>query len=75
MSDCLFCSIVAGEIPATVVHDTDASLAFRDISPQVSPAHVLVIPRVHHGHLAEAVAARPGDRRRCAGRLPPRRRG
>ena len=40
--DCLFCRIVAGEIPATVVHETDNTLAFRDIDPK-APTHVLVI--------------------------------
>lgn len=44
--DCLFCKIVAGQIPATVVHDTDEVLAFRDLNP-VAPMHVLVIPKRH----------------------------
>ena len=42
--DCLFCRIAAGEIPATVVHETDKTLAFRDIAPKAR-VHVLVIPR------------------------------
>ncbi|SNY35183.1 histidine triad (HIT) family protein [Paractinoplanes atraurantiacus] len=46
-TDCLFCRIVAGEIPATVVHETDTTLAFRDIDPK-APVHVLVIPKTHH---------------------------
>jgi len=46
-NDCLFCRIVAGEIPATVVHETATTLAFRDIDPK-APVHVLVVPRVHH---------------------------
>jgi histidine triad (HIT) family protein len=46
-NDCLFCRIVAGEIPATVVHETDTTLAFRDIDPK-APVHVLVIPKNHH---------------------------
>ena len=46
MSDCIFCKIIAGEIPATVVHETDDVLAFRDLGPQ-APTHVLVIPREH----------------------------
>jgi histidine triad (HIT) family protein len=56
MSDCLFCRIVAGEVPATVVHETPTTLAFRDIGPQ-APTHVLVIPREHHddvGALSDA---------------------
>ncbi len=58
MSDCLFCKIVAGEIPATVVEETATTVAFRDIAP-VSPTHVLVIPRLHVATLAEAVALDP----------------
>ncbi|MFN8169952.1 MAG: histidine triad nucleotide-binding protein [Candidatus Nanopelagicales bacterium] len=58
MSDCLFCRIVAGEIPATVVHETDAVLAFRDIAPQ-APTHVVVIPKEHHADVAELAAADP----------------
>ena len=46
-NDCLFCRIVAGEIPATVVHETATTLAFRDIDPK-APVHVLVVPRAHH---------------------------
>ena len=59
MSDCLFCRIVAGEIPATVVAETDRTVAFRDISPQ-APTHVLVVPREHHADLAACVDADPG---------------
>ena len=44
--DCLFCKIVAGEIPSDCVHEDDEIIAFRDISPQ-APSHVLVIPRRH----------------------------
>ncbi len=46
MSDCLFCKLVAGEIPAKVVAQTDRTLAFRDINP-AAPTHVLVIPKDH----------------------------
>ena len=45
-SDCLFCKIVAGEIPAELVYESDTAVAFRDINPQ-APTHVLVIPRKH----------------------------
>ena len=58
MSDCLFCRIVAGEVPATVVAETDRTIAFRDISPQ-APTHVLVVPRDHHADLAACVEADP----------------
>lgn len=59
---CLFCSIVAGEIPATVVYQNDELLAFRDINPQ-APTHVLVIPRTHRetpGDLGDADEALMG---------------
>jgi histidine triad (HIT) family protein len=46
MSDCLFCKIVAKEIPAKVVHEDADTLAFEDIQPQ-APLHALVIPRKH----------------------------
>jgi len=45
-SDCLFCKILAGEIPADLVYESDTAVAFRDINPQ-APTHVLVIPRKH----------------------------
>ena len=51
-SDCLFCKIAAGEIPADVVHTSDAVMAFRDINPK-APTHILIIPREH----MESVAA------------------
>jgi len=46
MSDCLFCKIVGGEIPADIVFQSDAAIAFRDINPQ-APTHILIIPRRH----------------------------
>ena len=58
MADCLFCRIVAGEVPATVVAETERTVAFRDIGPQ-APTHVLVIPREHHADVAAAVDADP----------------
>lgn len=50
---CLFCRIVAGEIPATIVAQNDACVAFRDVSPQ-APVHVLVVPREHVASLGAA---------------------
>lgn len=44
--DCLFCKIIAGEIPSTKVYEDDKILAFRDINPQ-APVHILVIPKEH----------------------------
>ena len=55
---CLFCRIVAGEVPATVVHDGPRTLGFRDLNPQ-APTHVLVIPKDHHANAAELAAADP----------------
>jgi histidine triad (HIT) family protein len=51
-SDCLFCRIVRGEIPAKLVAETDDCIAFRDIDPK-APTHVLIVPREHVGSLAE----------------------
>jgi histidine triad (HIT) family protein len=53
---CLFCRIVAGEIPAARVHEDDAVIAIRDIAPR-APTHVLVIPRDHVASAAELTAA------------------
>ena len=55
--DCLFCRIVAGEIPSDRVHEDDEVVAFRDINPQ-APTHVLAIPR---RHIADAAALTEGD--------------
>jgi histidine triad (HIT) family protein len=57
-ADCLFCRIVAGEIPATVVKEAERVLAFRDVTPQ-APTHVLVIPRKHHPNVAALAGADP----------------
>ncbi|KAF4409535.1 MULTISPECIES: histidine triad nucleotide-binding protein [Streptomyces] len=57
-ADCLFCKIVAGEVPATIVHETDTTVAFRDINPQ-APTHVLVIPKAHHRDAAALAEAEP----------------
>lgn len=58
VADCLFCSIVAGDIPADVVLSTDDVLAFRDIDPK-APTHVLVIPKAHHANAGELAGADP----------------
>lgn len=44
--DCLFCKIIAGDIPSTKVYEDDAVYAFRDIAPQ-APVHILVVPKTH----------------------------
>jgi histidine triad (HIT) family protein len=53
--DCIFCKIVAGEIPAAKIFEDDRAVAFRDINPQ-APTHALVIPRAHVASLNEASA-------------------
>jgi histidine triad (HIT) family protein len=58
MTDCLFCKIAAGEIPATTVYSDAQVVAFRDINPQ-APVHVLVIPKVHYPNIGEVAAADP----------------
>jgi len=57
---CLFCKIVAGDLPATVVREDEATLAFRDLDPQ-APTHVLVIPRHHVPDVAGLASERPED--------------
>ena len=52
MSDCLFCRIVAGQMPADVVYQDDAVLAFKDIYPK-APVHLLIIPRRHIASLMD----------------------
>ena len=46
MSDCIFCSIVKGDIPTSKIYEDDKVIAFNDISPQ-SPVHILIIPKEH----------------------------
>lgn len=56
--DCLFCKIVAGEIPAEIVHRTETTVAFRDLVPQ-APTHVLVIPVSHYPNAAALAEGEP----------------
>lgn len=53
--DCIFCKIVAGEIPSTKVYEDDKVLAFKDINP-LAPVHILVIPKTHIESAAEITA-------------------
>lgn len=55
---CLFCRIIAGEIPSDKVGESDDALAFRDVDPK-APTHVLVIPKVHVPTLPELAASHP----------------
>lgn len=57
-ADCVFCKIVAGDIPSTRVRETEGVLAFRDLHPK-APTHVLVIPKDHYANVAELAAADP----------------
>lgn len=50
--DCLFCKIIAGDIPSTKVYEDELVFAFRDIAPQ-APTHILVVPKMHIGSVAE----------------------
>jgi histidine triad (HIT) family protein len=56
--DCLFCKIIAGDVPSTRVYADDHTYAFADINPQ-APTHVLVVPREHFANIAE-LAGDPG---------------
>ena len=59
MADCIFCKIIAGEIPSAKVYEDEICLAFRDINPQ-APTHILVIPKVHIASVAEISAENSG---------------
>ena len=52
---CIFCKIIAGEIPSNKVYEDETVFAFRDINPQ-APTHILVVPKTHIGSVAELSA-------------------
>ncbi len=56
--DCIFCKIVAGEIPAQIVAESALAIAFKDISPR-QPIHVLVVPREHHSNVGDLAVGNP----------------
>jgi histidine triad (HIT) family protein len=60
MDDCLFCGIVAGNVPAEVVHETERTVAFRDINP-AGPVHVLIVPRTHITNASTVTAEHAED--------------
>lgn len=64
MSDCIFCKIVAGEIPSRKVYEDDDVYAFHDIRP-IAPVHFMLIPKLHVASLAEC----GGDQQSLLGRL------
>jgi histidine triad (HIT) family protein len=51
-TECLFCSIVSGAIPATIVTENDGAIAFSDLNPQ-APTHFLVVPRLHYDSIVD----------------------
>ena len=53
--DCLFCKIIAKEIPSKTVYEDDRCFAFRDINPQ-APTHILIVPRKHFAKIADMAA-------------------
>jgi histidine triad (HIT) family protein len=68
MSECVFCRIVAGQIPATIVHEDDQTLAFMDLG-QVNPGHVLVAVKKHAENLYALDDAQAGAVLRAAARV------
>lgn len=56
MANCVFCKIIAGEIPAQKIYEDDEIVLFRDIEPK-APVHLLCVPREHYARLSEADAA------------------
>lgn len=56
MESCLFCKIVAGDIPATRVHEDEQALAFQDIRPQ-APTHVIIVPKQHVSSVLDVTAS------------------
>ncbi len=61
MHDCVFCKIIAGEIPAKMVYQDDDLVAFNDLHP-VAPTHILIVPRCHAGDILELAAAAEGSK-------------
>lgn len=73
-SECLFCRIVAGELPSTVVHETETTFAFRDLHPQAS-THILIVPRAHYKDAVDLAKGEPkllGDLTLAAGEIAER---
>ena len=69
--DCLFCKIVAGEIPSAKVYEDDRVLAFEDVNPQM-PVHTLIVPKNHYDNIGDGIpddemAYHAGDKRKEGG--------
>ncbi|KAA8817185.1 histidine triad nucleotide-binding protein [Bifidobacterium callitrichos] len=58
--DCLFCKIIAGQIPSSKVYEDDTTYAFNDINPKAK-VHVLIVPKRHYANVAELAAADPAE--------------
>ena len=58
MDDCVFCKIIDGKIPSTLVREDDLTYAFRDINP-AAPVHVLVVPRAHFPDVSVGITEHP----------------
>lgn len=56
--DCIFCKIIAGELPSQIIAENDRVIAFRDINPQ-APLHALIVPKQHYGDVAQVASADP----------------
>lgn len=72
--DCIFCKIVAGDIPGRIVRETETTLAFLDANP-LAPGHTLVIPKDHHPRLADLSSDIAADVYREVHELTPRTQG
>ena len=69
MENCIFCKIIAGEIPSNKVYEDEDMLAFRDINPQAK-VHVLVVPKSHFATLAEMNADQAELVKKCSVKIP-----
>ena len=63
--DCLFCKIIAGQIPSSKVYEDETTYAFNDINPKAK-VHVLVVPKKHYANVAELAAGDPTERAHIA---------
>ena len=68
MSDCLFCKIIAGEIPSAKVYEDELCYAFRDIAPQ-APIHLLLLPKQHFANIIEMTDEQAQILGRCLKKL------
>ncbi|KAB8293591.1 histidine triad nucleotide-binding protein [Bifidobacterium avesanii] len=59
-NDCLFCKIIAGDIPSAKVYEDETTYAFKDINPKAK-VHVLVVPKTHYANVAELAKADPAE--------------